>query len=82
MDSADRKDVPIVDEPRFLTVPETARLLRINRGRAYEMANNGTLPGVVRLGRTIRVDRERLIAGLINDLGSGTSIPQKGGESI
>lgn len=52
------------DEPRFLTVPEAARLLRINRGRAYEMANDGTLPGVIRLGRTIRVDRERLIAGL------------------
>jgi len=52
------------DEPRFLTVPEAARLLRINRGRAYEMANDGTLPGVIRLGRTIRVDRERLISGL------------------
>jgi excisionase family DNA binding protein len=50
--------------PRFLTVPETARLLRINRGRAYELANEGTLPGVIRLGRTIRVDRDRLIAGL------------------
>jgi excisionase family DNA binding protein len=55
------------DEPRFLTVPEAARLLRINRGRAYEMANNGTLPGVIRLGRTIRVDKERLIAGLAED---------------
>lgn len=67
MDSVDRKDVPIVGEPRFLTIPETAQLLRINRGRAYEMANNGTLPGVVRLGRTIRVDRERLVAGLAED---------------
>ena len=63
------------DEHRFLTIPETAQLLRINRGRAYEMANNGTLPGVVRLGRTIRIDRERLIAGLAKDLGSGTPIP-------
>ncbi len=57
------------DEPHFLTVPEAARLLRINRGRAYEMAGNGTLPGVIRLGRTIRVDRERLIAGLAEDRG-------------
>ena len=53
-----------VEQPRFLTVPEAARLLRINRGRAYTMANDGTLPGVIRLGRTIRVDRDRLIAGL------------------
>ncbi len=60
------KDRP-VEEPRFLTIPETARLLRINRGRAYEMANDGSLPGVVRIGRTIRVDRERLIAGLAGD---------------
>jgi excisionase family DNA binding protein len=52
------------EEPRFLTIPEAARLLRINRGRAYELANDGTLPGAIRLGRTIRVDRERLIAGL------------------
>jgi excisionase family DNA binding protein len=49
----------------FLTIPETAKLLRINRGRAYAMANDGTLPGVVRLGRTIRVNRVELIAGLI-----------------
>jgi excisionase family DNA binding protein len=55
------------DEPRFLTVPEAARLLRINRGRAYEMANDGTLPGVIRIGRTIRVDKERLIAGLAEE---------------
>jgi excisionase family DNA binding protein len=52
------------DEVRFLTIAESARLLRINRGRAYTMANDGTLPGVIRLGRTIRVDREQLIAGL------------------
>ena len=26
----------------FLTIPETAKLLRINRGRAYAMANDGT----------------------------------------
>jgi hypothetical protein len=28
------------------------------------MANDGTLPGVIRIGRSIRVDRVRLIAGL------------------
>ena len=54
------------DQPRFLTVPETARLLRINRGRAYLMAADGSLPGVVRLGRSIRVDRLRLLEELAN----------------
>jgi excisionase family DNA binding protein len=61
------------DQTRFLTVPETAKLLRINRGRAYAMANDGTLPGVIRLGRTIRVDRAQLIAGLRENPRSSTS---------
>jgi excisionase family DNA binding protein len=54
-------------EPRFLSVPEVAKLLRINRGRAYSMAANGSLPGVIKLGRTIRVDREKLIGELTKD---------------
>ena len=58
---------------QFLTIPETAKLLRINRGRAYAMANDGTLPGVIRLGRTIRVDRAQLIAGLRGNLHDHTS---------
>jgi len=49
---------------QFLTIPETAKLLRINRGRAYALANEGSLPGVIRIGRTIRVSRAELIAGL------------------
>jgi excisionase family DNA binding protein len=61
------------DQTRFLTVPETAKLLRINRGRAYAMANDGTLPGVIRLGRTIRVDRAQLIVGLRGNLYDPTS---------
>jgi excisionase family DNA binding protein len=61
------------DQTRFLTVPETAKLLRINRGRAYAMANDGTLPGVIRLGRTIRVDRAQLIVGLRGNLHDATS---------
>jgi excisionase family DNA binding protein len=58
---------------QFLTIPETARLLRINRGRAYAMANDGTLPGVIRIGRTIRVDRVQLIMGLRGNLQDPTS---------
>jgi excisionase family DNA binding protein len=58
---------------QFLTIPETAKLLRINRGRAYAMANDGTLPGVIRLGRTIRVDRAQLIVGLRGNLHDPTS---------
>jgi excisionase family DNA binding protein len=58
---------------QFLTIPETAKLLRINRGRAYAMANDGTLPGVIRIGRTIRVDRDQLITRLRENQRSSTS---------
>lgn len=54
-----------MDDSRFMTVPEVAAFLRISRGRAYAMANDGSLPGVVRIGpRSIRVDRERMLQGL------------------
>ncbi|MGE5584938.1 MAG: helix-turn-helix domain-containing protein [Bacillota bacterium] len=42
---------------RFLTVDEVARELQVRRDRVYELARDGILP-VVRLGRTIRIDRE------------------------
>lgn len=49
-----------------LTVEEAAALLRISRGAAYALAKRGELPGVIRLGRTLRVSRqalERALAG-------------------
>ena len=49
--------------PVLLTVEECARLLRISRGKAYAMASSGELP-TVRLGRTLRVRRDRLDAWL------------------
>jgi excisionase family DNA binding protein len=63
----------VTEERQFLTIPETAMLLRINRGRTYAMANDGTLPGVIRLGRSIRVDRAQLIAELRENQRSSTS---------
>ena len=37
--------------PVFLTVDETADLLRTSRKAIYAMIERGLLPGVVRLGR-------------------------------
>ena len=37
------------------TVDELAALLRIGRRAAYEAVNRGDVPGVLRIGRTIRV---------------------------
>lgn len=45
--------------PAMLTVPEAARLLRISRTLAYELAGLGELPSV-RFGRAIRVPRRAL----------------------
>ena len=49
----------MTDGPILLTVPETARLLRISRNLAYELVARGELPAV-RLGRVIRIPRSEL----------------------
>lgn len=46
-------------ESLTLTVDETAKLLRIGRNTAYQLANEGKLP-VVRLGKRILVSRKGL----------------------
>ncbi len=49
------------DDSLLLTVPETAKLLRISRNLAYELVARGELPAV-RLGRVIRIPRDELTA--------------------
>jgi len=46
-------------EPLLLTIPEAARLLRVSRAQAYQLAARGDLP-VVRIGRSVRVRADRL----------------------
>lgn len=48
----------------FLTVPETAQLLRTTPKAVYTMAARGQLAGVVRLGRRVLVKRDVLIRAL------------------
>jgi excisionase family DNA binding protein len=43
----------------LLTLEQTAKVLRVKYARAAELARDGVIP-VVRLGRQIRVDPERL----------------------
>jgi len=45
--------------PDLLTVDETAAILRIARGRCYELLRRGFIP-VVHLGRQVRVSRAEL----------------------
>jgi excisionase family DNA binding protein len=51
---------------RVLTVDEVAALLRVDRKTVYEMVKRGELPGVRRVGRTIRVHEPSLVAWLAN----------------
>lgn len=46
-------------EKRMLTVPETARVLRISRNLAYTLIARGEIPAI-RFGRVIRVPRAAL----------------------
>lgn len=50
--------------PLALTVEEVAKLLRISRGAAYQAVRRGELPGVVRVGRTLRVSRDAVLEWL------------------
>ncbi|WP_316563210.1 helix-turn-helix domain-containing protein [Myxococcus sp. MxC21-1] len=47
--------------PEMLTVEEAAAFLRVNRKTLYEAVRLGSVPGVVRLGRTIRINKSALI---------------------
>ncbi len=47
--------------PPVLTVDEAARLLRVNRKTLYEAIRAGEVPGVVRVGRSIRIGRDALL---------------------
>ena len=48
------------DVPDVLTVPEVAKLLRINRNHAYELVKSGAIYAV-KCGRSIRVPKAAFI---------------------
>lgn len=58
-----------VVEPELLTIEEAAQLLRIGRSRAYSMAASGDMPGLVRVGRSLRVVRRRLLSWIYEQAG-------------
>lgn len=53
------KPPALAEKPLLLTVPETARLLRISRNTCYELVAQQRLPHV-RLGRRILIPRHGL----------------------
>ncbi len=54
---------PSVESP-VMTVDELAALLRVNRKSVYEAIQRGEIPGIRRIGRTVRASREAVLAWL------------------
>jgi excisionase family DNA binding protein len=63
------------DLPAILTVEEVAVLLRVSRGHAYRLAREGLIPGVVRLGKTLRVSRDALLPWMLQGCASEKGEP-------
>lgn len=53
-------EIEIRNLPAFLTVEETARILRLKRSTAYEYVRHGNIPSV-RLGHFIRIPKARIL---------------------
>lgn len=53
--------------PPIITVDELAALLRVNRKTVYAAIREGAIPGVVRLGGTIRVCRDAVLAWMAGE---------------
>jgi excisionase family DNA binding protein len=47
--------------PAFLTVEEAAKILRVNRKTLYEAIRLEQVPGVARIGKTLRIRRAALL---------------------
>ncbi|WP_394513103.1 helix-turn-helix domain-containing protein [Priestia aryabhattai] len=58
-------------ERKLLKIVEVAKILNVTEARAYTMVREGLLP-VVRLGRHVRIDKEKLIGWIDN---GGQSLP-------
>jgi excisionase family DNA binding protein len=61
--------------PEFMTVEEAAALLRVNRKTLYESIQLGQVPGVLHLGRSIRIRRVVLLRWMPGN--SGPALGEK-----
>lgn len=66
--SADESPEHVV-ELQVATVPEIADLLRVAPKTVYAMIDRGELPGVRRVGRTIRISRSAVLRWLTEGQG-------------
>lgn len=50
-----------------MTVTELAKMLRVNKNTVYREIEAGRVPGVLRVGRTIRISRAAVVKWLGQD---------------
>ena len=65
-------------EPEFLSVPETAALLRIGERTAYKLVRDGELPAI-KVGGQWRVHRPTLLEWAAKG-GEVPAVPSSGGD--
>lgn len=53
--------------PAMMTVDELARFLRVNRNTLYDDIKRKRIPGVKRIGRQFRINRDAVIQWLQSD---------------
>ena len=69
--------------PQFLTIDEASTLLRLNRNTLYEAVRLGQVPGVLRIGRLLRLRRADLIGAALTLRASNDSVVVgQGGSSL
>ncbi len=59
--------------PELITVPELAKVLRLSPKTVYEAIQMDKIPGVVRLGRRIRINKRAVVAWLLEGRGPQTN---------
>lgn len=55
--------------PRVLTPEDLAKVLRVRRRSVYEAISRGDIPGVRRIGRKVRIDRDSVLAWMADGHG-------------
>ena len=65
-------------QPLLIRIEEAARELGVSRSRAYAMAARDELPGVMHIGRSLRVHRPTLEAWLASEANAGGATPETG----
>lgn len=53
-------DCALTESNQWLRCDDVARILDISRGAAYSYAKTGKLPGVIVIGKSVRVSRRAL----------------------